>query len=123
VSPCGPFVSSTQRGDREAQSRCYRDLLWECGCGDSNPYWTSVGVFRRGHRPAWRPALKREVGLLPVPAARSAGALAGATLTRRSTGFDDDLAFLQGNDVRVIGRSDTVGPARGFPGSEGNIIK
>jgi catechol 2,3-dioxygenase-like lactoylglutathione lyase family enzyme len=100
----------------------YRDLLG-MRVLDSNPYWTSLEFFgaRIGLHGAPGADASRPLPALPHD---QHGALAGATLTLRSTDLDADLAFLQGNDVRVIGRSDNPwGRLAVFLDSEGNILK
>lgn len=104
--------------DMERAVAFYRDVLG-MRVVDCNPWWSSleffgtrIGLHGTGNAP-----------VPPVP--RDAhGALAGATLTLRSTDLDADVAYLKRNGVAVLGtRDNDWGRLALFTDPEGNLLK
>lgn len=104
--------------DMERAVRFYRDVLG-MRVLDSNPWWTSLEFF--GARVGLRGA---DGGPVPAVPRDAHGALAGATLTLRSTGRDADVQYLQRSGATVLSTSDHPwGRIAVFLDSEGNVLK
>jgi catechol 2,3-dioxygenase-like lactoylglutathione lyase family enzyme len=96
----------------------YRDVLG-MRVLDTNPWWSSLDCF--GARIGLHGGDGRPVPAVPRDAH---GALAGATLTLRSTDLDADVAHLRRNGVEVVATSDNPwGRLAVFLDPEGNVLK
>lgn len=96
----------------------YRDILG-MRVLDSNPWWTSLDCFGariglHGHEGDAVPGVPRD----------DHGALAGGTLTLRSTDLAADVTYLRNSGVTVLATSDNPwGRLAVFLDSEGNVLK
>jgi catechol 2,3-dioxygenase-like lactoylglutathione lyase family enzyme len=96
----------------------YRDVLG-MRVLDTNRWWTSLEFFGS------RVGLHGSEGAPVAPVAHDAhGALAGATLTLRSTDLDADVEHLRRSGATVLSRSDSDwGRLAVFLDTEGNVLK
>jgi catechol 2,3-dioxygenase-like lactoylglutathione lyase family enzyme len=104
--------------DMERAVRFYGDVLG-MRVVDSNRWWTSLEFF--GARVGLHGSEGRPVPAVPRDAH---GALAGATLTLRSTDRDADVQYLVRSGATVLSTSDhDWGRLAVFLDSEGNVLK